>query len=538
MDKSVTISHPPPTRPDSAPETACVEPPAGWRRSALLAPSWSTGWLSFAIGFAAVVAIFFDASASAVTIWYSDPTYNHAFLILPIFGYLVWVRRTALARIEPRPCLWGLLAMGVAGLGALLGDATSVREVEHLALVGMIQSLFLTVLGWRAAKTMAFPLFYLFFLVPVGGFLVAPLQDFTAFFSVTLLQLSGIPVFTDGVFISIPEGHFEVAEACAGLRFLIATLALGFLFANLTYRSPWRRAAFLALTVTVPLIANGFRAFGIVLIGHLSDMTIAVGVDHLVYGWIFFAFVTLLLLAIGTTFRERSAPIDDQAGAGPPSWLGAGRLGRQAAASLLAVLVAAIAPAYSYALDARPRPPIAAAIKIPIPADGWSLLPRFADSWRPQFHGADRILLQSYVKGDQRVDLFIAYYARQDASSEMIQSRNGFVDGEKWRRIGSRTITAEVEGQRLEIERTRIRNATRHRVVWSWYWIDGEFTADKYRSKLLQAAARLWTGRESAAVIAIATDYRERENDADQALAGFARALGSVVPELSALGAR
>src|SRR3546814_13067879 len=79
-----------------------------------------------------------------------------------------------------------------------------------------------------------------------------------------------IPVFSDGIFLQIPNGNFTVAEACAGLRFLVATLALGLLFANAAYQDWWRRSLFMVLVLVVPVIANGFRALGIVQIGRAS----------------------------------------------------------------------------------------------------------------------------------------------------------------------------------------------------------------------------------------------------------------------------
>ncbi len=143
----------------------------------------------------------------------------------------------------------------------------------------------LSVVGWRIFRAMLFPMLYLFFMVPTGEFLVPRLQDFTASFVVLGLQLVNIPVFLDGVFIRIPNGLFEVAEACAGLRFLIANVAFGFLFANLMYRGWRKRIIFVALSFIVPIFANGLRAFGIVMIAHLSDNKLAAGVDHIVYGW-------------------------------------------------------------------------------------------------------------------------------------------------------------------------------------------------------------------------------------------------------------
>ena len=76
-------------------------------------------------------------------------------------------------------------------------------------------------------RRILFPLAYLLFAVPLGDFLVGPLQDVTAVFTVWALQLTGIPVYLEGRFFYIPTGAFEVAEACSGIRYLIASLALG-----------------------------------------------------------------------------------------------------------------------------------------------------------------------------------------------------------------------------------------------------------------------------------------------------------------------
>jgi exosortase len=82
-----------------------------------------------------------------------------------------------------------------------------------------------------------FPIFYLIFMVPFGEALNPPLQDITAILSVAMLQWSGIPVFREGLYLATPIGQFEVAVACSGLRFLIASVAIGTLFCYLTYRT-------------------------------------------------------------------------------------------------------------------------------------------------------------------------------------------------------------------------------------------------------------------------------------------------------------
>ena len=170
--------------------------------------------------------------------------------------------------------------------------------------------LFLAVLGRRLWWAAAGPLLYLYFLVPFGDFLTPRLQDITTWFIRHGLDILGIPAFIDGYVIEIPQGTFFVAEACAGLRFLIASIAFGCLYALMMYRSPVRRGLFILVSIIVPIIANGFRGLGIVVLGYLLGSAQAAAADHIIYGWLFFSLVILLLIALGLPFREDTLPID------------------------------------------------------------------------------------------------------------------------------------------------------------------------------------------------------------------------------------
>ena len=104
--------------------------------------------------------------------------------------------------------------------------------------------------------------------------------------------------------IEIPQGTFFVAEACAGLRFLVASIAFGCLYALVMYRSPVRRGLFILASIMVPVVANGFRGLGIVALGYMLNSTQAAAADHIIYGWVFFSFVILMLIVVGLPFRE------------------------------------------------------------------------------------------------------------------------------------------------------------------------------------------------------------------------------------------
>ena len=164
------------------------------------------------------------------------------------------------------------------------------------------------VLGTQTLKALLFPLAFLFFAVPFGEFLVPPLMNWTADFAAIAIRASGVPIFREGNFLTIPTGTWSIVEACSGIRYLIASFMVGCLFAYLSYRSPIRRAAFVAASLVVPIVANWVRAYMIIMLGHLTNNRLAVGADHLIYGWIFFGVVMVLLFWIGAKWREDDLP--------------------------------------------------------------------------------------------------------------------------------------------------------------------------------------------------------------------------------------
>ncbi|MHA1114508.1 MAG: archaeosortase/exosortase family protein, partial [Alphaproteobacteria bacterium] len=151
--------------------------------------NWRTAGTVLVCGYVALIVLFWGAASAAVEVWYDSATFNHGFLILPICGWLAWTRRHRLHGLAPTPSFWGLAPMAVLALVWFVGDVMGLLLIQQFALVGMFQVLVFTVIGWRAARAMAFPLFYLVFAVPFGDFMIAPLQDFTAVFVVEGLRL-------------------------------------------------------------------------------------------------------------------------------------------------------------------------------------------------------------------------------------------------------------------------------------------------------------------------------------------------------------
>lgn len=269
-------------------------------------PLWIVVAAVLAIG-AVAFGVAFDAEVlAAVHVWEASTAYNHCYLIVPITAYLIWERRAALLILTPQPVFWPLLAMIPVGLTWLFAVQLGIMEGRQLMVMTLFQIFVFSVLGYRAWRVIAFALLYLYFLVPFGEFLTPQLQDIAARLGVFWLNALDIPNYYEpaGQTVEVPGATFIIAEACAGLRFLIASIALGALYGYMMYRSMARRAAFLVASIIVPLIANGFRVFGIIWLGYILSSAEAAAADHLIYGWIFFSIVSLLLIVAGLPFRQ------------------------------------------------------------------------------------------------------------------------------------------------------------------------------------------------------------------------------------------
>ena len=298
--------------------------------------------------------------------------------------------------------------------------------------------------------------------------------------------------------IEIPEGRFEIAEACAGLRFLIASIVFGCFFSVTMYDSFIRRASFIALSATVPVGANGLRALGIITLAHLDGSAAAVEADHILYGWIFFSLVILLLIAIGMVFVDkgnRPPAIPEIPGsAGSPGL---------AVIAALAVVLACAGPAYAARLNSQ-----APAITLP-PRESMKIMPPWrvvhqaAVDWRPLVHGADRELLQTFEElGSPPVVSFIALYRLRAIGNALTNSENRIADEKIWQVTRSASVEAPIGGQPETINMVQMVSGPRRRLVWSFYIVDGEITTGLFEAKLFQARAVLLRRSPIAAFVA------------------------------------
>lgn len=445
-----------------------------------------------------ILLLFGRDTADIVTIWWTSSTFGHCIFILPLAGWLVWQRRAELAELTPRSWAPGLLLVAPGAFGWLLGDAAGVALARHLGLVLMLQGAVVTLLGPKVSRGLLFPLAYLLFMVPFGDQLVPPLQTLTAQMCMALLALIGLPATLDGIFITTPSGYFEVADACAGVNFLIAMFAYSTLVAHLCFRGMGRRIGFVAFALATSVLANGLRAWGTIYISHLTSIDFAAGFDHVFYGWIFFALVLALVMGAGWRFFDR--PLDDRA-FDPAPLREAEQPARPRIAIALAALVAAPMIWYSAIAgtgrETLPNP-------VPMPdVPGWTRTETTRNhAWFPNFAGADHRLFGRYRNAaGETVDLAIILYGHQAEGRELVGFGQGAVaPGSGWAWTTDAPDPANGVAERI----TGPGPVTRE--VISFYRIGNTVTGSATRVKLETLKSRLLGGSQTAAAVLVSAE--------------------------------
>lgn len=235
--------------------------------------------------------------------WWNDPDASHGFLIPALSLYFAWERRQRLADMKVQPSLWGLMVL-LGGLGFLLfGTVGAELFVMRTSLIIVIAGLILFLMGKEAMRILSFPVLFLFFMIPLPAIVLNmvafPLQMFAAKTATYCLLAAAIPVLREGNLIMLAHTTLEVAQACSGLRSLMALMALGVVFAYFSQTVLWKRLVLVASSVPIAIGANAFRVTGTGALAHYFGPGVADGFYHTFSGMVIFGVALTALLMEG-----------------------------------------------------------------------------------------------------------------------------------------------------------------------------------------------------------------------------------------------
>jgi exosortase A len=472
---------------------------------------------------AGLLASYWSTARDMFDTWVVSSTYAHGILIAPISAWLIWSRRRELASLPVRVNPRVLPLFAVAGAFWLAGRLAGVAAMQQFAMVAAIPLLVWALLGDRVARALAFPLGFLLLAVPFGDFLLPYLMEQLAGVLVVALRLTGIPVYREGLDFVTPSANWSIAEACAGLRFLVACLTGGVLYAYLRYRRLSRRVLFVAAAVLVPVVANWMRAYLVVVLETFGGGRYSIASDHIMYGWLFFGAVTLLLFWAGSRWRE-----DDQAAPAAPIRAAPGLaspVGAIVSVAFVAAALIAVWPVLASAIEGQTAnaTPV---LDIPPYAGKWQASPEAATQWTPHFTRPAAEVHRAYADGARRAGLYVGYYADERHGSKLVSSMNLLVSGsDGWRVVDQSARTVVAGKEAIQFAEYRLQGSGSRVMVWQTYWVDGLYTSNPYWAKVLQIRSQLLRHSDGGAVVMLYMPYEDESKPAADALREFADTL-------------
>jgi exosortase len=233
--------------------------------------------------------------------WNNDEDMSHGFFVPLLAIYIAWQKREELAAIKPSPNWWGLAVVLYGGVQLYIATVGAELFLARTAFVISLIGVVLFLWGKDYLRVLAFPLFLLFFMVPIPGVvynnITFPLQllaSRAAEFSLSVLQ---IPVLRRGNILELPQQTLSVVEACSGIRSLLSLSFLALIYGYFFERRNWVRVVLFVATVPIAMAANASR---VTLTGILSEYKpeLAEGFFHAASGWVIFMVALVILIAV------------------------------------------------------------------------------------------------------------------------------------------------------------------------------------------------------------------------------------------------
>jgi len=243
--------------------------------------------------------------------WWSDPNYGHGFLVPVFAAYILWHERSRRREVPIRTSNWGLPIMLFAIGLLILGTLGSEHFTARISMLILISGIIVFLVGWQALRSVAFPMGYLVFMIPLPAIiyyqLTFPLQLLASRLGANGLVALGVPTVREGNLLILPNVTLEVVEACSGVRSLLSLLAAVVGYVYLAEPSTWKRCVLVASTVPIVIASNGFRLVATGVLSFFFGPGVDSGLAHTGLGLVFFALAFLSILLVHSLLRRFKA---------------------------------------------------------------------------------------------------------------------------------------------------------------------------------------------------------------------------------------
>lgn len=239
--------------------------------------------------------------------WDTDPDMGHGFFVPLVAGFVVWQKRRELLAIQPAPNWWGLAVVAYGAFQLYIATLGAELFLARTAFLISVAGIILLLGGTAWLRALAFPLFVLFFMIPIPtvvyNSITFPLQLLASRVATAALDLVQIPVLREGNVLELAEQKLSVVEACSGIRSLLSLTFLSVVYGYFFETRIWLRAVLFVSTIPIAILANASR---VTLTGILTEYKpeLAEGFFHTASGWVIFMVALGMMVVLHQILRR------------------------------------------------------------------------------------------------------------------------------------------------------------------------------------------------------------------------------------------
>jgi exosortase B len=229
---------------------------------------------------------------------------GHGPVMLALSLWLAWERWPRLKALPARPAdLPGSVLLVLGGLAYAMGRSQDLLFLDAGSQLFLLSGLVLLLWGWAGLRTMWFPIFFLFFVIPIPGSIVdaitAPLKAGVSYVAEHLMYWMGYPIGRSGVTLIVGPYRLLVADACAGINSVFALEAVGvFYLSVMGHTHKWRNILLALCILPISFVSNVLRVVVLVLVTYHFGDEAGQGFVHSFAGILLFVVATLMTIGV------------------------------------------------------------------------------------------------------------------------------------------------------------------------------------------------------------------------------------------------
>jgi exosortase len=264
-------------------------------------------WTVIAWSSLLIAVCYFPVIVHLVGQWASDDDMGHGFFVPLIAGWIAWQKLPEIESVPAVPDLRALFLLGWAAFQLYIGTLGAELFLPRSAMVLTIIGVVWLFCGIRYLRIFAFPLFLLFFMIPIPTIIYTritfPLQIFASQVAETMLNLIGIPCGREGNVLILPSMTLNVVEACSGIRSLLSLTFLSLVYGYFFETNRKIRALLFLSTIPIAILANAGR---VTITGILAEVNskLAEGLVHEAEGWLIFMVALVIMVGVHQALRR------------------------------------------------------------------------------------------------------------------------------------------------------------------------------------------------------------------------------------------